>query len=332
MTKGQKTKLAILSALVGMEGPVGGSRLTESLSAMGVSLQSRTIRLYLQQMDAEGLTRFVSRRQGREITERGREELAHSNVVEKVGFIAAKVDTLVYKMTYSNRDGKGTIVTNVTLMDRRVLGLALREMAKVMAAGWGMGTRMVVMEGGQRLAGMLTPDGMVAIGTVCSVTVNGILLNAGIPVMSRFGGLVEVRDGVPIRFVELIDYRGTTLDPLEAFIRADMTRVRAGIERRSGIIGASFREVPSVAVKELVRLQKEMAARGLDGLLLVGKPNRPLLDIPVGEGRTGIVVMGGLNPVAAVHEAGVRLSMFSLAGLEEYSAFEDYQKVCAKFE
>jgi repressor of nif and glnA expression len=331
MTRGEKTKLAILRAVAETDGPVGATKLVDRLAAIGPAIQPRTIRFYLLQLDRAGLTQFVSRRLGRRITERGRAELAHANVIEKVGFVAAKVDNLGYRMTFSTRRGKGTLITNVALLDRRVLGLALREMEPVFAAGYGMGSKLAVAEAGGKIGDLVAPEGMVALGTVCSVTVNGIMLNEGIPVTSRFGGLVEMREGKPLRFVELIEYAGTTVDPLEAFIKAGMTRVRDCVRTGSGIIGASFREIPSAALGDMNRIQKEMQGCGLGGLLALGRPNRPLLDVPVAEGRTGIVIVGGMNPVAAVHEAGLRISMFSLAGLEDFEAFVGYREVCRKY-
>ena len=60
-------------------------------------------------------------------------------------------------------------------------------------------------------------------------------------------------------------------------------------------------------------------------------PNQPLFDIPVAEGRTGMIVVGGLNPVAALHEAGARVSIQSLAGLEEFSMFQPFQWIRDRF-
>jgi repressor of nif and glnA expression len=302
----------------------------ERLSAMGVAVQPRTIRFYLLQLDQDGMTRFVSRRTGREITDRGRQELAHANVLEKVGFVAAKVDALGYAMSFNNRSGKGTIVANVALIDKRVKSIAFREMARVFERGFGMGTRLAVAQAGERLGDVAVPEGHVGIATVCSVTVNGILLHESVPVTSRFGGLLEVRNGEPVRFVELIEYAGTTLDPLEAFIRAGMTQVRGCAQTGHGLIGASLREMPSVALPEVERVREEMKRHSLSGILALGKPNRPLLDIPVAEGRAGMIVIGGLNPVAAVHEAGVRLSMMSLAGLEDFGRFVSYREACER--
>ena len=326
--KVDRTKIALLRALQDIDGPAGASRLVERLGGSGVLLKPRTIRLYLQQLDREGMTRCVSRRLGRQITERGREELAHANVVEKVGFIATKVDALGYRMSFTCAIGSGSIIANVTMIDERVLGMALKEMATVFRAGFGMGSKLVVAKAGQSIGALTIPAGHVGIGTVCSVTVNGILLHEGIPVTSRFGGLLEIRDGKAVRFIELIEYRGTTLDPLEAFIRAGMTDVRACVECGTGIVGASFREIPSVATDDASRIQKAMRRKGLGGIMAIGQANKPLLDVPVAEGRTGMIVIGGLNPVAAVHEAGIRISMYPLAGLEDFESFTNCEELC----
>jgi repressor of nif and glnA expression len=192
-------------------------------------------------------------------------------------------------------------------------------MKYVFDQGLGMGNKLILAHAGERVCGITVPDDVIAVGTVCSVTVNGILLHEGIPVTSRYGGLLEMRDGRPVRFVELVQYSGTSLDPLEIFIKAGMTRVRNAARTGTGLIGASFREVPSVAVEDIRRISSGMAKHGLGGILTLGRPNQPLFDIPVSEGRTGMIVVGGLNPIAAVHEAGIEVSSRSLAGLEDFS-------------
>lgn len=326
MEKGDRTKAAILKALHEIDGTAGASRINEVLDLAGMNIQPRTVRFYLLQLDREGLTRFVSRRIGRELTDRGREELARSNVMQKVGFVAAKVDTLGYRMTFNISKGGGTIVTNVALIAKRDLARSLVNMEPVFQRNLGMGQKVAMIREGRTIAGHKVPHGSVAFATVCSVTVNGIMLEQRVPVTSRFGGLVEIRDGQPVRFVELIEYSGTTVDPLEVFIRSGMTQVMACARTGSGVIGASFREVPSVALEKVREIRQVMARHGLAGILAIGKPNRPLLDIPVAEGRTGMIVIGGLNPIAALHEAGIPVNIQSLAGLadiREFSSFKD---------
>ena len=168
---------------------------------------------------------------------------------------------------------------------------------------------------------------MSEIATVCSVTVNGVLLKKGIPVSSRFGGLLEIYNNRPLRFVEIIEYRSTTLDPLEIFIQARMTSVRECAKTGSGLVGASFREFPSVALPDVLQAKGMMEKAGLGGILLIGRPGQPLLDIPVGEGLTGMIVVAGLNAIAALREEGIEVELESLAGLEDFGSFSPFEEL-----
>ena len=55
---------------------------------------------------------------------------------------------------------------------------------------------------------VVVPPGKVGLATVCSVALNGVLLKAGIPVQSRFGGVLEVwgnpKTGLPVRIDQTI--------------------------------------------------------------------------------------------------------------------------------
>jgi repressor of nif and glnA expression len=74
-----------------------------------------------------------------------------------------------------------------------------------------------------------------------------------------------------------------------------------------------------------------MEKQGLASVLALGRPNQPLLQIPVAEGRTGLIVVGGMNPFAALREAGAQLQLQSLAGLEDFSSFLPFYVVRDRF-
>jgi repressor of nif and glnA expression len=284
------------------------------------------------QLDDGGLTRLVSRRMGREITEKGRQELLTSDDhVAHVGIVSAKVDTLAYRMTLHTEKGEGSVIVNIALVDPAEVGRIVREIQLVAAQDLVMGNMIALAESGEELGGMIVPEGFAAIGTVCSLTLNGILQKAGVPVISRFGGLLEIKERRMTRFVNMIEYGGSTLDPLEIFIRADMTRVRNVVLRGSGIICASFREVPTAAVDQIKTIVKGIKKFNMGGVLAIGRPNQPLFGVNVSEGHCGMVVAGGLNAVAAAKELGIRLSFYSLAGLEDYSSFISAREVLRKF-
>ncbi len=322
----QKKKLAVLRVLRAAARPLGGARVARELHAFGLDLKPRTLRLYLEHLEEQGLVESVGQR-GRQVTPRGVEELKKSTVVDRVGFTAARVDALAYQTTFRLSSAAGRIVVNASLVDEANAGRACEEMAEVFRAGLGMGCHMKVARSGELVGDVPVPAGKALIATVCSVTINGILLAAGIPVGSRFGGVLELEGGRPARFTDVIHYDGTSLDPLEVFIKGQLTSVRQAARTGNGRIGASFREIPSAAVPEVERIARRLDRLGLNGILMIGRRNQPLLDFPVPEGRTGMVVSGGLNPIAAVEEAGIpttNFAMHSLLDFEELAPFEAF--------
>jgi len=325
----EKTRLAILRILQDANRPLGSTRIGERLAAMGLEVSERTIRFYLLALDRAGLTRNLGKR-GRQITEPGVEELSKARVIEKVGLLASKIDQMTYRMDFNLSRRTGTIVLNLCVVPRPQLQQAGRLIRRVFAAGYGMGELMTLVPGGERVGEVTVPKGMVGIGTVCSITLNGVLLAEGIPTVSRFGGLLELVDGKPFRFEEIIYYEGTSLDPLEIFIRGGMTDTIGAAATGNGRIGASFREVPGASRDQVIALTRKLEKAGLGGVLMVGWPGRPLLEIPVGEGRMGVIVTGGLNPLAALEEKGVHIHARALAALVDYRELFPYPELEAR--
>ncbi|MBN2373119.1 DUF128 domain-containing protein [bacterium] len=300
----QQRIVSILTILNEAGRPLGGTRIAQKLQDFGFELSQRTVRNYLMEMDQNGLTLNLGKK-GRRITPKGEEELRSAFVINKVGFIASKIDALTCQMDFSLRKQKGRIILNISTMDKQYLYKANQQIQKVFRAGIGMGRFLVIGLPCARLGTLQIDESMAAIGTVCSVTINGILLSEGIPVTSRFGGLLEMANGAPFRFTEIIHYDGSSIDPLEIFIKGGMTDVLQVVSTGNGRIGASFREFPSVVLPKVEKIKKRLDKIGLGGILMIGKPGRPLLEIPVPEGRAGMIVSGGLNPMAAVEEAGI---------------------------
>ncbi len=331
----EERRLAILRILEEAGRAVGSARIAERLAAMGHDVSERTVRLYLSEMDRAGFTRNLGRN-GRAITERGRAELANARGFDKVGILSAKIDQMTYKMNFDLARKSGTVVVNVSLIDRRELRRAVPLMTEVFRAGYAMGRLVTLLRPGEQVGQAAVPEGAVGIGTVCSITLNGVLLAHGIPTVSRFGGLLELRDHKPVQFVEFINYDGTTLDPLEIFIRSVMTDYVGATRTGNGLIGASFREVPGDSRDQVLELARRMEQVGLGSIFLIGWPGQPLLKIPVSEGRLGLVVIGGLNPVAILEEQGIHVRRTgALAGLLEYERLFSYEELperCREFD
>jgi repressor of nif and glnA expression len=330
MSNINRTMHAILDILSKQQDTIIGSReLSRQLKLHGVELTERTVRYHLKIMDERGLTKVYGK-EGRKITRKGLEELESALVSERVGFIISKIETLAYQTNFDMESQEGEIILNVSHFPKKELKQALRIMKPVFASPYVMSDRVILAGEGQRIGDAVVPEGMVGLGTVCSVTINGIFLKAGIPVTSRFGGLLQVDEEGPSRFVALISYEGSSLDPLEVFIKSNMTSVLDAVKHRTGKVLASFREIPVVSVERALELQEKLNAIGIGGVLLIGNPNQPLLEMPVGMDKAGMVIVGGLNPVAALQEAGIPTESAAMAILKDYSELEPFKEVLKK--
>jgi hypothetical protein len=152
-------------------------------------------------------------------------------------------------------------------------------------------------------------------------------LKFGIPTNSRFGGLLEIQDRKPTRFVEIIMYSGTSLDPLEIFIRSGMTDYVGAVSTGNGRIGAGFREFPAESRPVVEDLARKLKMIGLGGFMRIGRPGQAIMEIPVGEGLVGAIVIGGLNPVAILEENNVRVHSRALAGLVDFQTLFHYREI-----
>jgi repressor of nif and glnA expression len=317
---------AILRTLRTAERPLGGTRLARELRALGLDLQPRTLRLYLERLERDGLVQQTGHL-GRVLTPLGVARLKETPIIDRLGMSAARADALAYRSTYRLGSAAGTVVYNATRLEVRHARAALDEMHAVFRSGLGMGRFLASYRAGERFGQNHVPEGQVLFATICSITLNGVLLHEGIPVTLRFGGVLEVKDYRPVRFTDVMYYDGTSLDPLAVFIRGGLTSVAQAARTGAGRIGASFREVPSAALNDIERIAKRLDRVGLNGILTIGRPNQPLLDFPVAEGRTGVVVAGGLNPFAALVEAGIPTETSAMDDVVPLESFRPYDAV-----
>lgn len=308
--------------------PVNSVKIAEALVEHGYKVSQRTVRVDLQELDERGLTQNHGRR-GREITDRGLAELSASQTLARVGFLSAKIDQMAYRMSFDLATRTGTVVVNTTIVRPDDLARCLDEVCLVFEKGYAMGQLAALLEPGQRIGDTEIPKGMLGFCTVCSITLNGVLLRHGVPTRSRFGGLMELTAGRPTRFLEMITYEGTSIDPLEIFIRSAMTDYIGAIRTGDGCIGASFREFPSDSRDLVIDLAGKLATVGLGGLVGIGQPGQSYFDVPVDDGHVGAVIIGGLNPTAILEELGMRVDSRAMSDLLEFSRLISYRELRA---
>jgi len=325
----EKKRLAILRVLKNYTTPLASRTITNHLVHQGYDISERTVRFHLLDMDRDGLTEYITRK-GRRITPQGIKELSKARVFEKVGFLNAKIDQMTYRMNFNLELRKGTVVVNTSLIRRDDLPGAAPLMKRVFDAGFSMGRLMTLFEPGEQIGDISIPEGYVGIGTVCSITLNGVLLSHGIPTHSRFGGILEIENRKAARFIAIINYNGTSLDPLEIFTKSGMTDYIGATTNGNGLIGASFREVPAASRERVIEIAKRLDDIGLGGVYEVGLQGQDLCEIPLNEGLVGIIVIGGLNPVAILAESGYDVSLNALSGHVNYNRLFTYEELDAR--
>ncbi|MBI9106227.1 MAG: DUF128 domain-containing protein [Spirochaetales bacterium] len=329
--KVEKKRLAILRVLRNAEKAIPSKTITDELFTMGYDISPRTIRFHLKSMDDDGLTEY-SEKHGRFITEKGINELEASRVYEKVGFLNAKIDQMAWRMNFDINSQKGTVIINISFIKKTDLQRAVEFLIPVFQTGFTMGQLVGLYAEGSLVGTKRVPPGYVGLGTVCSFTFNGVLTKAGIPIESRFGGLLQLKKGEPVRFVEIINYNGTSIDPLEIFIQSGMTDFTGAEKEGSGKIGANFFEIPAEARRETARIVGRMEKLGLGNILKLSYPEYPLCEVPINVGRVGGIAIGGLNPIASLIENKIEVKSHAISDVADFSTLFHFSSLPHRIE
>lgn len=322
-SEAERKIVSILKVLSESSEPLGSITIARELERHGVFLSERAVRYHLKVTDERGYTQPLGR-DGRLLTPQGLEELKIALAPEQVGFILEKLELLAFKTTFNPQKRTGQLPINTSLIDKDRFKEALTAMSKAFKAGICVSELVATASEEEKLGSVVVPKGKIGLATVCGVVINGVLLKSGIPIESRFGGVLEVRDSKPRRFVAIINYAGTSLDPSEQYIRARMTSVSEVAETGNGKILANFREIPAPSraiVEEKVAMLKET---GIGGVYALGNTSEPICQITVDLNRVGIVLLGGLNPVAAAVEAGIEVESIAESGLIDYQQLKSF--------
>jgi HTH-type transcriptional regulator, global nitrogen regulator NrpRI len=324
----EKKILLILRILNESSEPLGARLISRQMQDHSVSLSERGVRYHLKLMDNRGLTKLIGRHDGRAITELGIEEIRNARVHDKIGFAISRIEILAFRTSLDLDKRQGLLPVNISFFPRKVFKKALELMKPAFSKGLYVSELVACADEGERIGELTVPLGYTGFATVCSIVVNGILLKNGVPMDSRFGGILQVKDGKPLRFAELINYSGSSLDPSEVFIRGRMTSVRQAVEQGEGKILANFREIPVPALKLVDKLIVSLRNSGIGGVLAIGEIGEPICQIPVDINRVGMILYGGLNPVACAHERGVEVENRAMSTIMEYQELQNFWELC----
>jgi repressor of nif and glnA expression len=318
--------ISILKVLSESSEPLGSITIARRLERDGVFLSERAVRYHLRIADERGYTQPAGR-DGRMITPEGRQEVKEALAPQHLGFVREKLEMLAYQTTFDPEKRSGQLPINMSLIDKDKFKKTLSAMKDAFKAGICVSELVATASEGEKLGSAVVPSGKIGLATVCSVSIYGVILKAGVPVEFRFGGVLEVRNLKPRRFVAIIDYAGTSIDPSEQFIRAKMTSIGEAARTGNGKILGVFRTIPAPArevVEEKIAMLKEV---GIGGVYALGNTSEPLCQIPVALNRIGVVQLGGLNPVAAAVEAGIDIENIAESGLIDFEQLYSFWKL-----
>ena len=322
-TETERKIISILKVLSESTEPLGSITIARELERHGIFLSERAVRYHLRITDERGYTQPLGR-DGRMLTAQGLEELRMALAPEQVGFIYERLELLAFNTTFDPQKRAGQLPINTSFIDKDNFQKAVVAMSDAFKAGLCVTELVATASEGEKLGSVVVPRGKIGLATVCSVVINGVLLKAGIPIESRFGGVLEVRESKPRRFTAIINYDGTSLDPSEQYIRAKMTSTGEAARTGNGKILANFREMPAPSrsiAREVISSLKEA---GIGGVYALGNTSEPICQIAIGLNRVGMVLLGGLNPVAAAVEAGIEIENIAESGMIDFEQLTSF--------
>jgi len=284
----QRKVIEILRILSDTEGALGARKIGDLLGERGYNLGERAVRYHLGILDEQGFTKKHGYH-GRTITERGRKELEEALVTDRLNFVMTRIESLIYQCSFDPGRREGDVIVNLSAVDKDQLDDLLRLFNEIVASGL-VSSHIRILDEGEMICGDIVPAGKTIIATLCSITVDGVFLNKGIPAELKFGGVVRIKDGSYDGFLDYIGYRGTTIDPIKIFLAKNMTEI-AGAIRGKGRVLANYREVPGVAKDAIEGVLSDLSLIGIGGWVHT---------------LHGVVMYAGINGIAYIEENGIK--------------------------
>ena len=191
-SQSERKIIGILQILSHYNEPIGARKIARELEKVGIFIGERGVRYYLEFLDEQGLTKKHSNL-GRMLTEKGKDELKNALVFDRVGFFISKIRTMAYQTTFNPYTFEGKVIINLSYIEKGKIDKALDIIKEVFNVGLCVSPYIKIFEEGEEFKTTIIPKGKVGLVTTCSITVDGVLLKAGIPTDPKYGGTVQMR-------------------------------------------------------------------------------------------------------------------------------------------
>jgi len=313
----QRKLIAIMRIIYESRTPVGARLIADRMDERGYAIGERGVRYHLRLLDERGLTKRIGY-DGRVITAQGIEELKNALVEDRVGFIITKIERFMLDTTFDLKTKQGSVIINISIIDKNDFDKTMEIIKHMINNGYPFSPYLKLIEEGTFTQDIEIPKGKTGIATMCSITIDGILLKNGIHVNPKYGGILEVKDKKPRRFEDIIAYNGTTIDPMRIFISKKMTRVLDCVNTGSGRLLANLREIPESALSKAKEVLSTAMTAKICGIALIGKPGKSVLNAAVEAGKVGVAVYAGTNIMAAVSEMGIKVTTYPISAVIDF--------------
>jgi HTH-type transcriptional regulator, global nitrogen regulator NrpRI len=323
----EKKIAAILKVISDSPQPLGGRMISRRLHDQGINLGERGVRYHLKIMDERGLTTIAGHRDGRSITRQGQDEMKSLLVYDKMGFLTSRIELLAYYTTYNIEENTGNVPIDVSLIPATDYKKALGTLKEIFNGEYYLSLFIAVAEEKEKLGDIVIPQGTVGLATLSNAVINGCLLKAGIPLDSRYCGILHIHNNRPYRFMDLIQYDGSTIDPPIIFISSRFTGVNDAVKHGEGMVMASYHEVPMFSRPGTEETLLELQNKHLCRSFILGQYNEPVCDIPARPNRIGLVTYSGLNPAAALSESGIKVTVKTMCGVMDIWQLKKFRQL-----
>ncbi len=297
MSESEHRMIEILRILSAQDKPTGSKLIADELKNKGFNLGERAVRYHMQILDEKGYTERMGY-SGRRITDLGREKLEKGLIYDQVDFIHSKFEEMIYLTDFNYITQSGNVVVNTSTIYNEE---SINIMKDVFESGLSVSPYVNLKRVGNR--------DEIEVTTLCGTTIDGILLNEGIPSQPQYGGLLEIKNHHPVKFTELISYKKTSLTPLDAFSNSQLTSVLDVVTKGSGLIPANFRLIPGIGREKAIKIINQLDKIGIGGIIDISHEGEDILGIPVPDGMVGITVVGGITPFCAIKELGEEIDI-----------------------
>ena len=300
--------------------PIGARAIADELNDRGYDIGERAVRYHLRILDERGFTRKHGYA-GRTLTELGESEMNDALIGDRFGFVISQIEEMAFRTTINTKTMDGLVPVNMSYFAKEDLETVIDVISYTAHSGYMISPKVRIFEEDEDL--IFLPPGKVGMATVCSVTFDGLLLKSGIPVEPSYGGVLQIENRKPSYFLDLISYSGTSIDPIQIFMKRKPTSVLEVVEMGRGKILANVRQINSSAYDRVIEIIQQAEKMGLGGFFPPGEIDESLLGAPIEMGKFGIAIVGGMNGICALEETGIRIETNPVSTVLEYKTMSE---------